>query len=125
MRLEILFSESLKEPRDDKYTARATFWKAETDYNLTNYEDALIGFKQFEQQAVSKSTPEFENIDYNLAYTYFKLKNYEQAIRYFNQFTTNKKDDKVRLNDAYLRLGDAYFVTSDYNNAIKGLYQCQ
>lgn len=114
-----LFSESLKEPRNDKYTARATFWKAETDYNLTNYEDALIGFKQFEQQAVSKSTPEFENIDYNLAYIYFKLKNYEQAIRYFNQFTTNKKDDTVRLNDAYLRLGDAYFVTSDYNNAIK------
>ncbi|GGK25534.1 hypothetical protein GCM10007962_19750 [Yeosuana aromativorans] len=114
-----LFSQSLKEPRDDKYTARATFWKAETDYNLTNYDDALIGFKQFEQQAVSKSTPEFENIDYNLAYTYFKLKNYEQAIRYFNQFTTNKKDDTVRLNDAYLRLGDAYFVTSDYNNAIK------
>ncbi|MFH4965133.1 tetratricopeptide repeat protein [Gaetbulibacter sp. M235] len=114
-----LFSQSLKEPRDDKYIARATFWKAETDYNLTNYEDALIGFKQFEQQAVSKSTPEFENIDYNLGYTYFKLKNYEPATRYFNQFASNKKDDKVRLNDAYLRLGDAYFVSSDYNNAIK------
>ncbi len=114
-----LFSQSLKEPRDDKYTARTTFWKAETDYNLANYEDALIGFKQFEQQAISKSTPEFENIDYNLGYTYFKLKNYEPATRYFNQFTSNKKEDKVRLNDAYLRLGDAYFVSSDYNNAIK------
>ncbi|MCF8272441.1 MAG: tetratricopeptide repeat protein [Flavobacteriaceae bacterium] len=114
-----LFSQSLKEPRDDKYTARATFWKAETDYNLTNYDDALIGFKQFEQQAVSKLTPEFKNIDYNLGYTYFKLKNYEPATRYFNQFTANKKEDKVRLNDAYLRLGDAYFVSSDYNNAIK------
>ena len=114
-----LFSESLKEPRDDEYTARATFWKAETDYNLTNYEAALIGFKQFEEQTVSKSTPEFENIDYNIAYTYFKLKNYEQAILYFNRFIANKKVDGVRLNDAYLRLGDAYFVTSDYNNAIK------
>lgn len=119
-----LFSQSLKEPRDDRYTSRATFWKAETDYNLTNYEEALIGFKQFEQQSVSKSTPEYENIDYNLAYTYFKLKNYGQAIRYFNQFTNNKKEDKVspdiyRENDAFLRLGDAYFVTSDYANAIK------
>ncbi len=114
-----LFSESLKEPRDDKYTARATFWKAETDYNLANYEDALIGFKEFEQQAISKSTPEFENIDYNLGYTYFKLKNYKQASHYFSQFVATKKDDKVRLNDAYLRLGDAYFVSSDYNDAIK------
>ncbi|MFH6768168.1 tetratricopeptide repeat protein [Gaetbulibacter aquiaggeris] len=114
----VLFSQSLKEPRNDKYTSRATFWKAETEYNLTNYEEALIGFKQFEQQAVSRSTPEFKNLDYNLGYTYFKLKNYEPAIRYFNQFIAGKKDDKVRLNDAYLRLGDSYFVSSDYSKAI-------
>ncbi len=114
-----LFNQSLKEPRDDKYTVRATFWKAESDYNLTNYEDALIGLKQFENQTISKSTPDFKNLYYNLAYTYFKLKNYSQAIHYFNQFTSNQKDDKVRLNDAYLRLGDAYFVSSDYNDAIK------
>ena len=115
---ETLFGQSLKEPRNDLYTARATFWKAETHYNLTNYEEALIGFKQFEQQTISKSTPEFENIDYNLGYTYFKLKNYNQAKRYFNQFVKNKKQDDLRLNDAYLRLGDACFVTSDYNEAI-------
>ncbi|GAA4270673.1 tetratricopeptide repeat protein [Hyunsoonleella aestuarii] len=114
----LLFDESLKEPRDPKYTARTTFWKAETDYNLTNYEDALIGFKQFQQQTHSASTPEFENIDYNLAYTYFKQKNYPKATEYFNQFIQNKKEDKVRLNDAYLRLGDGHFVTSQYSNAI-------
>ncbi|APY10091.1 hypothetical protein BWZ22_02060 [Seonamhaeicola sp. S2-3] len=112
-----LFEASLKEPRDDNYTARATFWKAEADYNLTNFDDALIGFKQFEQMIVS--APETENLDYNLAYTYFKLKNYAKASEYFNKFISNKKDDKVRLNDAYLRLGDVNFVTSNYGNAIK------
>lgn len=116
---ESLFDKSLSEPRDPKYTARATFWKAEADYNLTNYDDALVGFKQFEQQTPSASTPEIGNIDYNLAYTYFKLKNYPKASEHFNRFIANKKDDKVRLNDAYLRLGDGYFVTSDYKNAIK------
>ncbi|MFD1163881.1 tetratricopeptide repeat protein [Hwangdonia seohaensis] len=116
---ESLFDASLSEPRDPKYTARATFWKAEADYNLTNYDDALIGYKQFQQQSSSDSTPEIENIDYNLAYTYFKQKNYPQAIKHFNQFISNKKDDKVRLNDAYLRLGDGHFVSSDYGNAIK------
>ncbi|GAA3639360.1 tetratricopeptide repeat protein [Flavivirga jejuensis] len=115
---ESLFDQSLKEPRDPKYTARATFWKAEADYNLTNYDDALIGLKQFQQETASSSTPEIENINYNLAYIYFKLKNYDQAIKYFNQFTSNKKEDKVRLNDAYLRLGDGYFVTSQYKSAI-------
>jgi TolA-binding protein len=114
-----LFDASLKEPRDAIFTARATFWKAETDYNLTNYEDALISFKQFQQQTASASTPEYKNIDYNLAYTYFKLKNYKQTAQYFTQFiASNKREDKVRLNDAYLRLGDAYFVSSAYKEAI-------
>ncbi|GAA4959351.1 tetratricopeptide repeat protein [Algibacter aquimarinus] len=113
-----LFDASLKESLDAKFTARATFWKAETDYNLTNYDDALVGFKQFQQQVDSGTTPEIENIDYNLAYTYFKQKKYSQATEYFNQFIANKKNDKVRLNDAYLRLGDGHFVSSDYRSAV-------
>jgi TolA-binding protein len=114
-----MFSNSIKEPRDSKYTARATFWKAETDYNLGNYDDALIGFKQFQQESTAPETPEFKNLDYNIAYTYFKQKNYSQAIQNFNAFVQNHKDDQVRLNDAYLRLGDAYFVTSNYSDAIQ------
>jgi TolA-binding protein len=115
---ESLFDASLKEPRDPIFTSRATFWKAEADYNLTNYDDALVGFKQFQQQTEASSTPEIENIDYNLGYTYFKLKNYGKASEYFNRFVANKRDDKVRLNDAYLRLGDGYFVSSQYQSAV-------
>jgi TolA-binding protein len=113
-----LMDASLSEPRDPFFTARAMFWKAEVDYNLTNYEDALVGFKQFLQQAEAASTPEIKNIDYNLAYTYFKLKNYDKASQYFNQFVSKNTNDKIRLNDAYLRLGDAYFVSSQYKKAI-------
>ncbi|MFV9552133.1 tetratricopeptide repeat protein [Algibacter sp. PT7-4] len=115
---ELLFDTSLNESQDQKYTARATFWKAEADYNLTNYDDALIGFKQFEQQTEASATPEMANINYNLAYTYFKLKNYTKATTHFNQFISNKTTDKVRLNDAYLRLGDGHFVSSQYQDAI-------
>jgi TolA-binding protein len=115
---EWLFDASLKASLEPHYTARATFWKAEADYNLTNYDDALVGFKQFQQQAEASNTPEIKNLDYNLAYTYFKLKNYVKATEYFNQFISNIKEDKVRENDAYLRLGDGYFVSSQYQNAI-------
>ncbi len=115
---ETMFDKSLGEPRDDLYTARATFWKAETDYNLTNYDDALVGFKQFLGSSKASETPENNNIDYNIAYTYFKQKNYPQATTYFQNTISKTTDDKVRLNDSYLRLGDGYFVSSDYNNAI-------
>lgn len=113
-----LFEASLKEPRDPFYTARATFWKAEADYNFSDYDEALVGFKQFQQMQEASSTPEIDNIDYNIAYTYFKQKNYPQATQYFNTFINKNREDNVRLNDAYLRLGDGHFVSSDYRNAI-------
>ena len=116
---ESMFDASLKEQQDQRYTARATFWKAEADYNLTNYEDALIGFKQFQQQTKSGETKEYGNLDYNLAYTYFKQKNYVKATEHFNQFIRDRKEDKIRLNDAYLRLADGYFVSSKYEEAIE------
>ena len=113
-----MFERSLKESRTPVFVARATFWKAETDYNLTNYNEALIGFKQFQQQDGISETSEITNLDYNLAYTYFKLKDYGQASTYFQKFINSESDDKLRTNDAYLRLADGYFVSSDYQNAI-------
>jgi TolA-binding protein len=115
---ESYFDKSLTEPRDDTYTARATFWKAENDYNLTNYDDALVGFKQFQGYGKATTTKEIENIDYNLGYTYFKQKNYPKSTEHFKKYSSDKSDDKIRLNDSWLRLGDGYFVTSDYNSAI-------
>ena len=113
-----LFESSLKQNIDKTFIARATFWLAETDYNLTAFDDALISFKQFENTAEAKETPEFSNINYNLAYTYFKLKNYTKSSAYFNKFVNASPIDNNRVNDAYLRLGDGYFVSSDYKNAI-------
>ena len=113
-----LFNSSLKEPRDPIFVAKATFWKAETEYNLTNYNDALIGFKQFNGLAEASSLQENENLNYNLAYTYFKLKDYLNASSYFQKFIDKNSSDRLRRNDAYLRLADGYFVSSKYQSAI-------
>lgn len=114
-----LFNSSIKEAKDPVFTARATFWKAETDYHLSNFDEALIGFKQFVQQSEASQVEEIKNINYNIAYTYFKLKNYDQATASFQKFIDTHKEDKLRLNDAYLRLGDGHFVSSNYSEAIK------
>lgn len=115
---ESYFDKSLKESLDPTFTARATFWKAETDYNLTDYNEALVGFKQFQNSSIASETPEFTNIDYNIGYTYFKQKNYARATEYFQNFVSKIDNDQLRLNDAYLRLGDGYFVSSNYGQAI-------
>lgn len=111
-----MFKKSIAEPRDARMVARATFWKGETEYVLDQYSESLLSFKQFLGYAEAKTTPEFKNIHYNLAYAYFKLKEYEQAAKHFNEYvaSTSAKDDRVRLNDAYLRLGDSQFVSGKY-----------
>ncbi|WP_431159066.1 tetratricopeptide repeat protein [Winogradskyella poriferorum] len=113
-----MFNNSLKEPRDPVFVAKATFWRAESEYNLANYNDALIGFKQFSGREEARTLPENDNLNYNLAYTYFKLKDYNKASEYFKAYVNSNLDDRLRRNDAYLRLGDGYFVSSKYNQAI-------
>lgn len=117
-----MFESSIKEAKEPEFTARATYWQAETDYLLGNYNDALLGFKQFQQQAQNMDVPEKQNLDYNLAYTYFKLKNYNKANVHFQNFIASA-DDALRVNDAYLRLGDGYFSLRDYNQAINAYSQ--
>lgn len=109
-----MFKKSMANPKNEKITARATFWKGETEYVLDNFSNATDNFKQFEASAEAKNTPEYKSINYNIAYAYFKQKEYDQAGNYFQRYVDGPKDDKVRLTDAYLRLGDSRFVTSKY-----------
>ena len=109
-----MFKKSIANQGSEKFTIRATFWRGETEYVLDNFDDALLSFKQFEGGAEAKTTPEYRNINYNIAYAYFKLKQYDQAGDYFQKHIDAVKDDKTRLNDSYLRLGDSRFVATKY-----------
>ena len=114
-----LFEKSLDEQKDVKITARATFWKGETEYVLEDFKNALLSYKQFGGLPAAKEAPEYKNSNYNIAYAYFKLKEYDQAGNYFQNQIESVKSDKVRLNDSYLRLGDCRFVTSKYTSALE------
>jgi len=114
-----MFYGAVKEQKNPEYTARATFWKAESEYVTDDFQSALISYKQFAGLAAAKQTDEYKNINYNIGYTYFKLKEYDQAANSFQAQIDNSKADKVRLNDSYLRLGDSRFVSSKYSQAME------
>jgi tetratricopeptide (TPR) repeat protein len=109
-----MFEKSIDGQIDASFTARATFWKGETEYVLDDFKNAVFSYKQFAGLAASRTTPEFKNINYNIAYAYFKLKEYDQSGDYFEKQIEAVKGDKVRLSDSYLRLGDCRFVSSKY-----------
>ena len=107
------FEKAIGQQKDALITARATFWKGETQFVLDDFKNALLTFKQFISFAEAINTAEFKNCNYNIAYAYFKMKEYDQAGNYF-QKQIEKGTDKLRMNDAYLRLADCRFVTSKY-----------
>jgi TolA-binding protein len=110
---------SLSSAEDALFTARANYWKAEADYLLNRFEEAVTGFRAFKQNQNANLVPEGQDVDYSLAYSYFKQKDYANAITYFNAYTSGGGSEVEKLNDGYLRLGDSYFATSKYWPAIE------
>ncbi|MHB1107688.1 MAG: tetratricopeptide repeat protein, partial [Lutibacter sp.] len=113
------FENSLSVPLDANITARATYWKGESNYLLNNFREAVTDFQKFASSSEASKTQEFNELYYNLGYAYFKQKDYGNAIEAFKKYSAKNVDDAVRKNDTYLRIGDGYFVTSSYKNAIE------
>ncbi len=105
---------ALKYVTDPSIKKQAFFWKAESAYQLNDYSTALSNFKQ--AKAISAAVDEDDVLDYNLGYTYFKLKDYPAAITALMDYEKQSaaKKDRARLNDTYLRIADANFVSKKY-----------
>lgn len=113
------FEKSLGSAEDGLFEARASYWKAESEYLLNRFNAALTSFIQFQQSANASATEEHKILNYNLGYTYFKLKDYSKAITHFSNYISENQGDAQRTGDAHLRLGDSHFVTSKYWPAIE------
>ncbi len=113
------FEKSLKSAEDPSFKARANYWKAEADYLLNRFDAAAKGFLLVKQNTPVVLQTELPDVDYSLAYAYFKQKDYKKAITYFSAFTDKGGSEVNKLNDGYLRLGDSYFATSNYWPAIE------
>ena len=114
-----MFKKSIAEPSNPDFLAKATFWKAETNFVQNQFNESLLDYTKFFIFDTSKNTLEFKHINYNLGYNHFKLKQYEQAILFFQNYTSQNPTDKSRLSDAFTRLGDCNFVLTKYNIAIE------
>lgn len=112
------FDKSLSNVVNTDYTFKAGYWKAEALYRLERFPEAVQTGLATKKINITADSNESNNLDYLLGYAYFKQKNYATSIDYFKNFVNAKKSTTDKLNDATLRLGDVYFVTSSYQNAI-------
>ncbi len=100
---------------DNMLRAKALYWRAETNYRLDRYSVAAMLYRQFLTAPGAFSQPQYEKVPYDLGYTYFKLKDYDQAVAWFRKFVdATKRDSLSLLTDALVRLGDCLYIQRKY-----------
>jgi len=114
------FDLSLKYPDFNRtILAQSLYWKAESYYRLEDYTKAADSYNQFLVSSGAFGLPEYNLAHYNLGYTSFKQKKYDDAIEWFRKYTTISKNEKTQfVGDSYNRIGDSYFVQRKYWTAI-------
>ncbi len=115
-----LFSRAIEFDVDRAITAESKFWLAESFYREGNYWAAKKYYLEFMAANGAKSLPVYNIANYNLGYAYFNREEYNGGIYYFQAFIDNSSTEQpVMVADAYLRLGDSWFISKGYDNAIK------
>lgn len=113
------YDKSIRYRLDMKLAAMSTYWRAEANYRLRKYDEAILGYNAFIFQPSAILTPHFNEANYNVGYAYFKLKKYAEATTWFRKFTYSTKGiDTLKMNDAFLRIGDCFYVLKQYDQAI-------
>ena len=115
------FDQSLQNGSYDReLNARALYWKAEALYRVSEYRSSAEAYSQFLRTAGAFSLPEYKDAEYNLAYAYFKLEDFNQASLHFRNYINSKQGQpSEKLADSFNRLGDYYFSNVEYSLALQ------
>jgi len=97
----------------------AVFWKGESYYLLGEFENAIVQYNKFKTSPGAILSENYHLAEYNMAYAYMKKRQYNEAIPLLRNFSsTYKEDDRKKLNDAFLRIGDCYFIATKFADAV-------
>ena len=112
------FSKILKGKQSSVRKAEATYWLAESAYAANDFATAERYFKQV-KNLLSSNNDLAVKADYGLGYINYQKPDYDEAIKCFKNYIQRCDDRQSDLKgDAYIRLGDCYFVDRNYDQAI-------
>ncbi len=115
---QVCFSKILNGKQSGSRKAEATFWLAESAFAAGDFATAERYYKQVKNNNASGRELSVM-ADYGLGYISYQKPDYDAAVRYFRNFVQQCDDRKTDLkSDAYIRLGDCFFVDRSYNEAI-------
>ncbi|MDR2824087.1 MAG: tetratricopeptide repeat protein [Prevotellaceae bacterium] len=112
------FTNAFTTTKIGKYAAEALFWRGNAYYKLEKYAESEYDFKQFFENAKSKTSENFVTANYNYAYNFFTQKKYAQAKEWFLKYINLEKSKKSNIYaDALNRIGDCFFSERDFTKA--------
>jgi len=114
------FNESLNTGTDDINKAQAIYWRAESKYRQGKWDEARADYQRFLKTAGAEKDKDYHLVNYNIGYTYFEQRQFEDATTYFLRYVNNEKDTRSEsYSDGLNRLADCYFMRRDLDNAEK------
>ena len=102
--------------RKDGFNQLCRYYLAEAYFRDGKYPDARGILTELYNLSALPYRPEGSLIPYQLAYTYFKEANYQQALRWFNTYMESRSP--MQGADALTRIGDCHFFSGDYAGAV-------
>ena len=116
---QVYFSKIMNGKQSAANKAEACFWLGESAYQLGDYNMAGRYLTQFKKMNGASGLPEYALADYDLGYIYYQKPNYDAAEESFRRFIQAVDDRQKDLkSDAYIRLGDCFYMERNYTNAI-------
>ena len=119
-----LFYQSLTYTSLPEYKALCYYWKGEAYHTIGEFSQAVKQFEKFLYTSGSFRLAEYANVYYALGYAQYKQQNYTSAIKWFRKYIKNAAEEQ-KLNDACLRIGDAYFMNKQYTRAVDFYVQAE
>ena len=116
-----LFDDVIESSFDEQLTLRAFYWKGEAYFRMGQFANALTYYERALFSSIFETMPEYTLAAYSAGYANFQLSNFSQAARYFTTVVgrRNQITNMAILNDAYLRLGDAFYMQRMMREAIQ------
>lgn len=129
-RSEEFFTKSLEYPVNTYLMAQAKYWMGEINYRQNKFPKAKEYYLACIAEPAAFNSEYYALANYSLGYTYFKLgvaqKDYDESKPYyanantaFRKFVDSREADDIKKGDAYLRIGDCFFVSKSYKQAIE------
>lgn len=104
-------------PKRDPFNQLTKYWLGESYYRSDQFEKAAETFQDLYNNSALDGKAEGKLIPYDLAYSYFRLGDYDNASKWFDEYL--KDGNPAEGEDAASRRADCDFFRKDYKTAVK------